>query len=174
MSEFSSTPTHITNTSDEEIVSIQNGEGKEVQVTDHILMDVPFLPEQVPKEPAQPHPIPLEVQVEQILFPPMPDPEVPESGPVVKPYSYRSIKDSEYFRTEMVKRKKTKKLPKNVPKNTSTGGKQPWTPIPKTPLRKGKVSEVDNAIAAGKTVRNRVTTRGIKKPHHFKSGTVAL
>ena len=74
----------------------------------------------------------------------------------------------------MVKRKKTKKLPKNVPKNTSGGGKQPRTPIPKTPLRKGKGKEINNAIAAGKTVRNRVTTGGIKKPQWFKSGTVAL
>ena len=54
-------------------------------------MDVPFPPEQVPKEPAQSPSIPLEVQVEQIPFPPMPDPEVPEPGPVVKPHSYKSI-----------------------------------------------------------------------------------
>ena len=49
LSEFSSTPTHATNTSDEEIVNIQNGEREEVQVLDHILMDVPFPPEQVPE-----------------------------------------------------------------------------------------------------------------------------
>ena len=85
MSEFSSTPTHITNTSDEEIVSIQNGEREEVQVSDHILMDVLFALEQVPEEPAQPPPIPLEVQVEQIPFPPTPDLEVPEPGPIAKP-----------------------------------------------------------------------------------------
>ena len=103
MSEFSSTPTHATDTSDEDIVSVQNGERKEVQVLDHILMDVPFLPEQVPEEPAQSPPISLEVQVEQIPFPPTPDPEVLEPGPVIKPHSYRSIKDSEYFRMEMVK-----------------------------------------------------------------------
>ena len=174
MSEFSSTPTHATNTSDEEIFNIQNGEREEVQVLDHILMDVPFPPEQVPEETAHPPPVPLKVQVAQIPFPPTPDPEVSEPGPVVKPHSYRSIKDSEYFRMEMVKRKKTKKLPKNVPKNTSGGGKQPRTPIPKTPLRKGKGKEIDNTIAAGKTVRNRVATRGIKKPRRFKSGTVAL
>ena len=123
LSEFSSTPTHCTNTSDEEIVNIQNGQREEALVQDHILMDVPFPPEQVPEEPAQPPPVPLEVQVEQIPFPPMPDPEVPEPGPVIKPHSYRSIKDSEYFRMEMVKRKRTKKLPKNVPKNMSGGGK---------------------------------------------------
>ena len=125
LSEFSSTPTHITNTSDEENVSIWNGEREEVQVPDHIHMDVPFPQEQVPEDPAQPPAILLEVQVEQIPFPPKPDPEVPEPGLVVKSYSYRSIKDSEYFRTEMVKRKQTKKLPKNMPKNMSGGGKQP-------------------------------------------------
>ena len=175
LSEFSSTPTHTTNTSDEEIVNVPNGERKEVQVPDHILMDVQFLPEQVPEEPAQPPPIPLEVQVEQIPFPPTPDPEVSEPGPVVKPHSYKSIKDSEYFRTEMVKRKRTKKLPKNVPKNTSGGGKQPRTPIPKTPLRKGMRNEVDNAINAGKKApRKQLATGGIKRPHHFHVGTIAL
>ena len=167
-------PTNITNTSDEEIVSVQNGEREKVQVLDHILMDVPFPPEQVPEEPAQPPPVPLEVQVEQIPVPPTPDPEVPEPGPVVKPHSYRSIKDSEYFRMEMVKRKQTKKLPKNIPKNMSGEGKQPQTLIPKMPLTKGKGSEVDNAIAVGKTVRNRVSTGGIKKSHCFRSGTVTL
>ena len=149
LSEFSSTPTHTTNTSDEEIVNVPNDERKEVQVPDHILMDVPFPPEQVPEEPAQPPPIPLEVQVEQIPFPPTPDPEVSSPGPVIKPHSYRSIKDSEYFRTEMVKQKTTKKLPKNVPKNTSGEGKQPRSLIPTKPLRKGQCSEVDNTIAAG-------------------------
>ena len=137
-------------------------------------MDVPFPPEQVPEEPPQPPPVPLEAQVEQIPFPPTPEPEVLEPGPVVKPHSYRSIKDSEYLRTEMVKRKRTKKLPKNMPKNTSRGGKQPCTPIPKTPLRKGKGREIDNAIAAVRAARNRVATGEIKKPHWFRSGTVAL
>ena len=103
LSEFSSTATHATNTSDEEIVNVPNDERKEVQVPDHILMDVPFPPKQIPKEPAQPPPIPLEVQVEQIPFPPTPDPEVSEPEPVIKPHLYRSIKDSEYFRMEMVK-----------------------------------------------------------------------
>ena len=138
-------------------------------------MGVPFLPEQVPEEPAQSPPIPLEVQVEQIPFPPTPDPEVSEPGPVIKPHSYRSIKDSEYFRMEMVKQKMTKMLLKNVPKNTSGGGKQPQSPIPAKPLRKGQCSEVDNAIAAGgKALRQCLATGGIKKPRRFKSGTVAL
>ena len=175
MSEFSSTPTHFTNNSDEEIVSIQNGEREEAQVLDHILMDVPFPPEQVPEEPAQPPPIPLEVQVEQIPFPPMPDPEVLEPGSIVKPYSYKSIKDSEYFRTEMVKRKRTKKLLKNVPKNMS-GGKQPQTPIPSTLLKKGVRSEVANAISAGKAIPQKgiPRTSEIKRPQKWRPGTKAL
>ena len=64
-----------------------------------------------------------------------------EKGPeqLIKPHSYKSIKDSEYFRTEMVRKKTTRKLPKNQPKNTSglSTGKQPWTPILKKPLRTG-------------------------------------
>ena len=103
--------------------------------------------------------------MDQIPFPPTPDPEVLEPEPTVKPHLYKLIQDSEYFRSTMVKRKRTRKLPKNVPKNTSGAGKQPPTPIPKTPLRKGKSSEIDNAIVAGKPVRNLVTTGGIKKPH---------
>ena len=74
LSQFSSTPTESTITSDEETVDVKNGEGKEVQVLDHILMDVPFPPEQVPEEPAQPPPVPIEIQVDQIPLPPTPDP----------------------------------------------------------------------------------------------------
>ena len=114
--------------------------------------------------------------MEQIPFSPTPDPEVLEPGPIVNPYSYKSIKDSEYFRTEMVKRKRTKKLPKNVPKNTSGEGKQPRTPIPKTPLRKGVKSEVDNAIGAGKAIPKKGIPRTgrIKRPQRWRPGTKAL
>ena len=141
-------------------------------------MDVPFPLEQVPEEPAQPYPTPLEVQVEQIPFPPTPDLEVPEPGPIVEPYSYKSIKDSEYFRTEMVKKKTTQKLPKNKPKNTSglSTGKQPRTPILKKPLKKGVRTEVENAISAGKSIPRKGVPRtgGIKKPQRWKPGTCAL
>ena len=89
LNQFSSMPTDSTNTSDEETVDVKNGEGKEVQVPDHILMDIPFLPEQVPLKPTQPPPVPIEVQVDQIPFPPTPDPEVLEPEPTVKPHSYR-------------------------------------------------------------------------------------
>ena len=115
MSQFSSTPTDLTNTSDGEDVIVKIGEGKEAQVSDHILMDAPFPPEQVPEEPIQLPPVPIEVQVDPIPFPPAPDP--------------KSIKDSEYFRcSEMDQKKMTKKLLKNQSKNTSGRlglGKQP-------------------------------------------------
>ena len=140
-------------------------------------MDVPFPPKQVPEEPAQPPPIPLEVHVNHIPFPPTPVPEVPEPEPTIKPYSYQSIQDSEYFRSSMVRKKKTKKLPRNQPKNTSRlgAGKQPQTPIPVKPLKKGVRNEVDNTIkAGGRTPRKKLATGGIKKPCHFHSGTVAL
>ena len=116
LSEFSSTSTRCTNTSDEENVNVQNGEREEAQVPDYILMDVPFPPEQVPEEPTRPPPVPLEAQVEQIPFPPTPEPEVPEPGPVVKPHPYRSIKNSEYFRMEMLKGREPRNYPRTCPK----------------------------------------------------------
>ena len=61
LSQFSSTPTDITNTSDEENVVVELGEGQEAQAPDHILMDVLFPPEQLPEEPVKPHPVPIEV-----------------------------------------------------------------------------------------------------------------
>ena len=81
------------------------GDGKEAQVSDHILMDVPFPLEQVPKEPAQLPPIPIEIQVDKIPFPPTPDPEVLEPEPTIKPHSCILIQDSEYFRSNMVRKK---------------------------------------------------------------------
>ena len=57
----------------------------------------------------------------------------------------------------------------------SGGGKQPWTPIPKTPLRKGMRNEVDNTINTGKKApRKQLATGGIKRPRHFRAGTIAL
>ena len=68
----------------------------------------------------------------------------------------------------MVRKKTTKKLPKNKPKNTSglSAGKQPQTPILKKPLMKGVQNEVDNAIIAGKQIPHKGIPRtgGIKKP----------
>ena len=177
LSQFSSTPTDLTNTSDEEVIDVRIHEGKEAQVLDHILMDVPFPPEQVPEEPAQLPPIPIEVQVDQIPFPPTPDPDVLEPELTIKPYSYRSIKDSEYFRSNMVRKKTTKKLPKNQSKNISglCAGKQPQTPIKAKPLKKWLKNEIDNAIhVGGKVPRKQLATGGIKKPCCFYSGTVAL
>ena len=50
-----------------------------------------------------------------------------EPEQLIKPHSYKSIKDSEYFRSEMVRKKTMRKLPRNQPKNTSglSAGKQP-------------------------------------------------
>ena len=154
LSQFSLTPTDVTNTSDEEIVNVNYGDGNGVQVPDYIQMNVPFPPEHIPVEPTQIPPVPIEVHENQIPFPPTHDPEVLEPEPTVKPHSYRSIQDSEYFRSSMVRRKTTKKLPKNQPKNTSGlgAGKQPQTPIPPKPLRQGARYDVDNAISAGKLI----------------------
>ena len=118
LSQFSSTPTDITNTSDEEIVDVQDGEREEAQVPDHILMDVLFPPEQVSEEPAQPPPIPLEVQVDQIPFPPTPNLEVPEPGQSIKLHSYRSIQYSTQNISEAVWSRK--RLPRSCPR-TSQG-----------------------------------------------------
>ena len=137
LSQFSSTPTDLTNTSDEENVVVRVDEGKEAQVSDHILMHVPFPLEQVPEEPVQPPLVPIEVQVDPIPFPPTPDPEVSEPGPMIKPHSYKTIKDSEYFRSsDMVRKKTMNKLLKNQPKNTSELGlgKYPQIPIKAKPL----------------------------------------
>ena len=168
LSQFSSTPTDITNTSDEENVVVEVGERQEAKAPDHILMDVPFPPEQVPEEPVIPHLVPIEVQVNPIPFPSTPDPEVLEPEPLIRPHSYQAMKESEYFRsTKMVWKKTTKKLPKNKPRNTSGGGKQPRSPIKAKPLRTGQSNEIDNAISAGKKIpwKSMPTTRGIKKPH---------
>ena len=87
---------------------------------------------------------------------------------MIKPHSYKSIKDPEYFRTGMVRKKTMRKLLKNQPKNTSglSAGKQPQTPILKKPLRKGAKNEVDNAISAGKNIPHKGVPRTgrIKKP----------
>ena len=139
-------------------------------------MDVPFPLEQVPEEPIQPHPVPIEVQVNPIPFPPTPDPEVSEPEPIIRPYSSQSMKESKYFRSmKMVKRKMTAKLPKNKPRNTSRIGKIPWSLIKAKPLRKGQSNKIDNAIAAGGlTPRKCLATGGIKKLHKYRPGTVAL
>ena len=115
-------------------------------------------------------------------FPPTPDnPEVSESSPVVKPNSYRDIKDSLYFQENMVKKKTTKKLTKKE-KEDLQAGKQPRQPIPAKPLckmgtgNKATRKEIGSAVRAGQMApRNRTpVTGGVKKPHRYRPGTVAL
>ena len=126
LSEFSCTPTTNSLTDDE-------GGEREVQQAhspDHIQMDVEIPPVQLVR-----YPIEVEVQPIPMPFPPTPElPEVSEPGPVVKPNSYRDIKDSLYFQENMVKKKQTKKLTKKEKESLLLAGKQPRQQIPATPL----------------------------------------
>ena len=174
LSEFSCTPTTNSLTDDE-------GGEREVQQAhslDHIQMDVKIPPVQLVG-----YPIEVEVQPIPMPFPPTLElPEVSEPGPVVKPNSYRDIKDSLYFQENMVKKKQTKKLTKKEKESLLLAGKQPRQQIPATPLRKTGTSnkrahgEVDDTIDAGKRASHKKApaTGGIKKPHRYRPGTVAL
>ena len=118
-------------------------------------------------------------------FPPTPDNSdvAPgtESTPLTKPYSYKDIKDSIYFQDRMARSKKTKKLTANQ-KAALMAGKQQQDPIPAKPLWKSGVSnrharsEVDDSINAGnkKPRKSQPATGGVKKPHRYRPGTVAL
>ena len=116
-----------------------------------------------------------------IPFPPTPEtPEVSEPGPSKSVDAHYDVKNSIYFR-EMAKWKKMKKLPKNEPKNTSGGYKQPRLPISAKPLRKtGVGTGVKNSVRAATNAtrnnhrKNMPATGGVKKPHHYRPGTVAL
>ena len=138
-------------------------------------MDVEF-----PQEQLGGYPIEVKAQPTPMPFPPTPEPaEVNEPGPVVTPHSYKGIKDSLYFQERMVKTKKTRKLTKKEKEDLA--GKQARTPIPSTPLRKMGTNkatrkEVSSAIQAGSSVprRNTPATGGVKKPHRYWPGTVAL
>ena len=59
-----------------------------------------------------------------------------EPGPVVKPNSYRDIKDSLYFQENMVKKKQTKKLTKKEKESLLLAGKQPRQQIQGHPTSK--------------------------------------
>ena len=117
-----------------------------------------------------------------VPFPPTPEcPEVREPGPSKSLGTHYDVKSSIYFR-KMARKKTTRKLPKNRPKNTSGGAKTPRKGIEPTPLRKtgtsigGVKNEVANATAAGtiSSRRNTLGTGEIKKPMRYKPGTVAL
>ena len=116
-----------------------------------------------------------------VPFPPTPEClEVSEPGPSKSVDSHYDVKNSIYFK-EMAKWKKTKKLPKNQPKNTSGGYKQPRSPIGAKPLRKTRVGAgVKGSIRAATNAalnnprKNTPATGGIKKPHRYRPGMVAL
>ena len=83
-----------------------------------------------------------------------------EPGPLIKPNSYKDIKDSIYFREKMVKKKTTKKLTQKE-KDDLQAGKQQRDLIPATPLRKSgrgnaaAQKEVDDTVEAGRKKLNR-------------------
>ena len=167
LSEFSCTPTNLPTN------SLTNDEGgaqtEQVHSPDHIQMDV-----EIPRVQVTGYPIEVEVKQTPMPFPPTPEQtEVSESGPVIKPNSYRDIKDSLYFQENMVKKKQTKKLSEKEKENLLMAGKQPRKPIPATPLmkkgtgNKAARKEVDNTVKAGKRAprKSAPATGGVTKPH---------
>ena len=176
LSEFSCTPTNSPTN------SLTNDEGgaqtEQVHSPDHIQMDV-----EIPRVQVTRYPIEVEVKQTPMPFPPTPEQtEVSEPGPVIKPNSYRDIKDSLYFQENMVKKKQTKKLSEKEKENLLMAGKQPRKLIPATPLmkkgtgNKAAWKEVDNTVKAGKRAprKSAPATGGVTKPHRFRPGTVAL
>ena len=135
---------------------------------------------EIPREQVTGYPI--EVQSAPMPFPPTPEPtEMSEPEPVVKPHSYRDIKDSVYFQETMAKKKMTAKLTASQKNALIAAGKQPRKQIPATPLRKGTSKtaargEVNNTVAAGQKAprKSAPATGGVKKPHRYRPGTMAL
>ena len=154
---------------------------EEAHSPDHIQMDVEF-----PQAQLQDYPVGQQIETESastaMPFPPTPEnSEVSEPTPSLKPHSYRDIKDSIYFQEKMARTKKTRKLTKKE-KEDLAAGKQPRQGIPAKPLRKKGTSdraaqnEIDDAISTGKKAARKSTlaTGGVKKPHRYRPGTVAL
>ena len=177
LSEFSVSPSTNSPTNS---LNDEGGDEMEEQAhsPDNIQMDVGF-----PSPQLKGYPVEIQVREEPtstpMPFPPTPEhTEVSEPGPVVTPHSYKDIKDSLYFQERMVKTKKTRKLTKE--KEDLAAGKQPRQGIPATPLHKGTGNraarnEVRNTIKAGqKAPRKKPATGGVKKPHRYRPGTVAL
>ena len=170
LSEFSVTPNSSTNSTNDE-----KGELERIQAPDPILGCRATSGND--REGDTPMP-----------FPPTPDNSdvalETESTPLIKPYSYKDIKDSIYFQDRMARFKKTKKLSANE-KAALMAGKQQHTPVQPKPLRKlgtskhGVKNEVDNAVKAGrkqtrKGQQRTNSTGGVKKPKRYHPGTVAL
>ena len=175
LSEFSCTPTTPTNSFTGDEGGMRDEE--QAQSPDQIQMDV-----EIPKEQITGYPIDVLVQPTPMPFPPTPDPtEVSEPDPMIQSYSYKDIKDSIYFQEGMAKTKRTRKLTQ-AEKDQLAAGKQPRQPIPTTPLRKrgrgnkAARKEIRDMVNAGNgTPRRRApATGGVKKPHRYRPGTVAL
>ena len=179
LSEFSCTPTTPTNS----LTSDEGGtrDEEQAQSPDQIQMDV-----EIPQEQIMGYPVDVMVQPTPMPFPPTPEPtEVSEPGPIIQPHSYKDIKDSVYFRDSMVKKKKTAKLSTKEKNALLAAGKQPRDPIPAKPLRKmgtgnkAARKEIKNTTKAGRKISTKGTKRtnatgGVKKPHRYRPGTVAL
>ena len=165
LSEFSVTPTNSLNDEGE-------GDSDEAHSPNHLKKGMATPPGQLGNSKSLETPVP---------FPPTPDhSEVSEPGPSKTASSGYDVKNSIYFR-EMAKWKKTKKLPKNKPQNTTGSPKQPRSPIAVNPLKKTRVGTgVKNAVkAATKAAQNNKRKNtpapgGVKKLHHYCPGTVAL
>ena len=176
LSEFDVTPSPTNSLNDE-----WGEEKEEARSSDHIQMDVEFPRVQLENYPVRPQ-IQAESASAVIPFPPTPGKsEVSEPTPLIQLNSYKDIKDSLYFQERMVKTKKTRKLTKKE-KEDLKAGKQPRMGIAATPLKKTGTSnraarnEIDNALATS-TVGARkscTATGGVKKPHRYRPGTVAL
>ena len=179
LSEFSCTPTNSPTNSLNDEGGVEREE--QAHLPDNIQMDVRF-----PSPQLKGYPVGAQV-LEGLAPTPMPFPptpensEVSESAPIIPPHSHKTIKDSTYFQERaMVKRKQTRKLTQKEEKEIAA--KQWRQSIPATPLKKTGIStkgvknEVKNTIAAGQQApRKRApATGGVKKPHRYRPGTVAL
>ena len=67
---------------------------------------------------------------------------------------------------------RSKTTPKVNPRKSELAGKSPRTPIPTTPTKKNVKKSVRATNNAAR--RNLPVTGGVKKPHHYRPGTVAL
>ena len=154
LSEFTNTPDTSVHSTPVHTPSKDGGE-------EHIIMDVPFVE----------NPRPSGSRDEVVKIP------TGKNLELIKRPNEKCItpSDSLYF-SEMTKTKQTKWLNKNLPK-----GKQPRTPIPKTPLKKLSPKSVmrlrnqtRRAVKAGVKAQPTGPTGGLKKPMRYKPGTVAL
>ena len=181
LSEFSCTPQYSpgsVSTNSE----VGGDKGQEPAPTlERIVMNVPFDVEAIPSTSTGSS---VALQCE-IPFPPTPEQEELVPNLIIVKGSYKTAKDSLYFREMMVRKKSTAKLPKNKPRKTTGDPKQPRKQIGTKPLKKtgtgsgvkNDQNEINNPIAAGQKKPRRpkkLSTGGVKKPHRYWLSTVAL